>query len=153
MSGDKKVRIQLTRMANFADDDAFKSSGDDDARMMENQSELEYCSAASSLVSSQNTSASNSLERPLHVNSRTNGSSSRHKDDDSLSSDGNTTYGSPISSPSSPTYYTPSQGSSSEVRNIYSTCYFIFRTSNFANHIRKVSNTGFALILSCLHSC
>jgi hypothetical protein len=118
MSSCDKGRPRLVRMPNATEEESSDSNHhkgveDDEALKSDN----DYRSAASSLPGSVNTSAYNSLERPLQLSGAYGSRSHQNGDSDSASivSDGNTTYGSPISSPSSPTYWTPSQGSSSQV--------------------------------------
>lgn len=114
-SYDKGPRPKLVRMSNALLEDELKSDMDD------------YKSAASSFPGSLNSSTYNSLERPLQISnhSRHSNSNNGRLDDETCStiSGENTTYGSPISSPSSPTYWTPAEGSSSQVNNNFSSSF------------------------------
>ena len=111
MSSEKGSRPKLVRMPNTVEDPGLGLGlGEDDIK-----SDLDYLSAASSLSGSKNPSTYNSSERPIQVYHGPNENGDELSDTCSTISGGNTTYGSPISSPSSPTYWTPSQGSSSQV--------------------------------------
>jgi len=105
MSTEKWARPKLIRMRNTFDE--APPIVEDDPK-----SDLDYLSASSG---SKNPSVYNSLERPLHVSHSNGNGEDNFSDTYSTVSGGNTTYGSPLSSPSSPTYRTPSLGSSSQV--------------------------------------
>ncbi|CAG7729266.1 unnamed protein product [Allacma fusca] len=95
MSSDKSKKFRLTRMSPM--DEPIKS-GD----------ESEFYSPVSTLPSSKNTSTYNSLERPLQFS----GGSGNNPGGEEYHDISDSTYNSPMSSPSY--YWTPSQGSSSE---------------------------------------